>query len=390
MQRPSFEDCPCDVTLVVEGGKEFKAHGILLSEVSPFFDRLLKSDMKEKREGVIRLEQFSESLMKDILDYIYTGNPQVSLTNAEELVAAADFLLIPDLESFVMKSLAQNLTASNCLSTFYLAERSDFEKLLDETERFIHSNFASVTNSERFLNFPIEDVEWWITRHGLFNLTENDIENIVRRWIDHDKPKRKGKFKELFSLVIVTCGGNDTFCYLPQKGQWCKFASSKYDFKDPRQLLSVKGRLYNFSLKLFGSCFLRWSPWSDQWTALPLPSKLIPEMVTVCRDIVYGVTSSSSDQVRFICKYNLESNSWETIPSSDGDVNRGACMVSHDKFLYFLGGMPASSVARKYDTTEIKWEKIANLQQGRYSACGAACRGKIYVAGGKQHGDRYL
>lgn len=115
---------------MVEGGKEFKAHGILLSEASPFFDRLLKSDMKEKREGVIRLEHFSESLMKDILDYIYTGNPQVSLTNAEELVAAADFLLIPDLESLVMKFLAQNLTPSNCLLTFYLAERGESEKLV--------------------------------------------------------------------------------------------------------------------------------------------------------------------------------------------------------------------------------------------------------------------
>ena len=57
---------PYDVTLlVVKDGKEFKAHRHVLSVASHFFEKLLKSDLKEKREGVIRLEvlkKISESM----------------------------------------------------------------------------------------------------------------------------------------------------------------------------------------------------------------------------------------------------------------------------------------------------------------------------------------
>ena len=39
---------PYDVTLIVKDGKEFKAHRQVLSEASPFFEKLLSSDMNEK------------------------------------------------------------------------------------------------------------------------------------------------------------------------------------------------------------------------------------------------------------------------------------------------------------------------------------------------------
>ena len=55
-------DHPCDVTLVVQDGKEFKAHKDVLSEASPFFGNMPNSDMKESKEGIVRLETFSESV----------------------------------------------------------------------------------------------------------------------------------------------------------------------------------------------------------------------------------------------------------------------------------------------------------------------------------------
>ena len=46
----------CDITLVAKEGNEFKAHRNILSAASPFFFKLLNSDMREKEEGVIRFE----------------------------------------------------------------------------------------------------------------------------------------------------------------------------------------------------------------------------------------------------------------------------------------------------------------------------------------------
>ena len=44
------QDSPFDVTLVVADGKEFKAHRRVLSEASPFFEKLFNSGMRESKD----------------------------------------------------------------------------------------------------------------------------------------------------------------------------------------------------------------------------------------------------------------------------------------------------------------------------------------------------
>ena len=60
-------DQRCDVIWVDQNGKELKAHKQVLSEASPFFEKVLNSDMKESREGILRLEMFSESAVRNVL-----------------------------------------------------------------------------------------------------------------------------------------------------------------------------------------------------------------------------------------------------------------------------------------------------------------------------------
>ena len=56
----------CDVTLEVGSGinqARLKAHRNVLSAVSPFFYNALNTEMKEKKEGVIRLKDTNKFLM---------------------------------------------------------------------------------------------------------------------------------------------------------------------------------------------------------------------------------------------------------------------------------------------------------------------------------------
>ena len=246
-------ETPCDVTLVVEGGKEIKAHRIILSKASPFFERLLNTDMMEGREGVIHLQHCSPRLMEAVLEFIYSGRVQILPEDAEEMMIAADFFLLPNLIKIAWQSLI--MTTSNCLSTFFFAEQWHLEELIDKSNKFICANFAAVVNSEEFMNLSVEEVDRWISSDAV-NF------NIVVRWVDYDKDKRGGNLEDLFPLGIVVCGGNQAFCYIPGQAKWYQLTSSKYEFKGPRQLLSCKAKLYNFSLKLFGSGFLCYDPYS--------------------------------------------------------------------------------------------------------------------------------
>ena len=92
------QDHLCDMTLVTKDDKEFKAHRNILSAASPFFCKLLQSDMKENRAGIVRFEEISGAVMEDVLEFIYTGNVEVTQENSEDLIAAANYLLIPGLK----------------------------------------------------------------------------------------------------------------------------------------------------------------------------------------------------------------------------------------------------------------------------------------------------
>ena len=107
------QDCLCDITLVTNDDREFKAHRNVLSAASPFFCRLLQSDMKENREGIIRLEEISGTIMEDVLEFIYTGTVEVTQENAEELIAAGNYLIIPSLKTISGRFLEREMSNSN-------------------------------------------------------------------------------------------------------------------------------------------------------------------------------------------------------------------------------------------------------------------------------------
>ena len=201
---------PSDITLVVKDGKEFRAHRSVLSQASSFFERLLNSDMKENNEGVIRLEMIFESQMADILEFIYTGSVQISTQeNAENLFELADYLLLPNLKALAGKYLEEHITAANCISIYHLAEKYLCQELIASCRKFIHSNFSSVAESDDFLNLSSQEVENWISSDEIAIDAEENVCELVLRWIDRDKRQRRVKFRDLFRHVRLTCISRD-------------------------------------------------------------------------------------------------------------------------------------------------------------------------------------
>ena len=199
---------PCDVVLVVKDEKELQAHRKVLSEASAFFEKLLNSDMKESKEGIVRLE----SVMAATLEFIYTGHVQISTEdNARDLIVMADYLFLPTLKNLVEGILARNLNISNCMSTYYFSERYQCKELLYKTKKFISANFTAMfgANREGVLKMSSKEVEMWISSDELHVSAEEDVFKIILAWIDHDKSKRKEYFAELFRHVRLVYVSRD-------------------------------------------------------------------------------------------------------------------------------------------------------------------------------------
>ena len=443
------QDHLCDMTLATKDGKEFKAHRNVLSAASPFFFKLFQSDMKENREGIVRFEEISGAVMEDVLEFIYTGSVEVTQENSKDLIAVANYLVIPGLKNLPGQFLEQQITKSNCISTFYFAEMYQCNELITNTRKFIHANFASVAEMDEFLNLEAKEVERWISSDEISVAAEADVFKIVLKWIEQDKSERKASFKQLFRHVrlaflsrdflldvvtnelvvensdcykliskainmpgfsseenfpqsqrqgletraIVACGGKYTLCYLPEKDEWKRLADGLSERDEYTQVINYRDQLFAFSSDIKAE---RYDPVFDCWSTLDhleFPTECDDAKVTVVRDEIYSIEIDTSSKQSTIKRLNVERCSWQTVMSSHEGCRGASCVVAAGNHLYVCGGRLENEFvtkAERFDTVENKWEEIANMQQARAYACGVTTEGKIFVAGGREGGLGYV
>ena len=72
----------------------------------------------------MELEEATASVMEDVLKYVYTGNVSVTEESSFNLIATADYLLLPGLTTAGCDFLKKDLTIENCVFNYYFADKS--------------------------------------------------------------------------------------------------------------------------------------------------------------------------------------------------------------------------------------------------------------------------
>ena len=325
----------CDVILEVGSGDDdqarLKAHRIVLCAGSPFFYNALNSDMKEKEEGVIQLEETSKAVMEDVLEFLYTGHVNINERNAYDLFAKADYLLIPNLKVLSGEVILRSLSLSNCVMNYYFAMKYQWEELQKASRDFIHSNFIAVADSEDFLNFNRKQVEEWISSDEIIMKGEEEVFEVVMKWIKSGEGLQLN-FLHLFRHIrfiyvprdyllnvillnpfvrdntdcsnlvldamkmvfsgaedcffsqsprsclkthenaVVACGLQQTLCYIPARNKWYKLANmlSARPFLC-QDIGSCQGKVYFIGGNIGGHPAEHFDPSSNTWTPLVRP-----------------------------------------------------------------------------------------------------------------------
>ena len=438
------QDYLCDITLVSKDNSKFKAHRNVLSAASPYFDKLLQSNMKENREGIVRFEEISGSVLEDVLEFIYIGTVEVTQENAEELIAAGNYLIIPGLKTASGRFLEREMSHINCISTFYLAEKYECDELITNSRLFIHKNIVAVAKLDEFLLLEAKEIERWISSDEITVNEEADVFKIILDWVNHRKSERKTVFEELFghvrlgflsrdcledvvtnelvrensacvklvmdaamkmatfldedhllqsprkgqeTRVIVARGGKYTFCYIPEENLWKRLPDGLRDKNaSSNQMIKFRDQLFFFGRHENTE---RYDPAFNVWSELNLyrdSAKLV-----VLKGEIYAVEVSNFNTKTTIKKYNVKRCTWETLISSCEGCREDACVIAAGSHLYLFGGSIRHrevAKAQRFDTVENKWEEIADMHEGRSDAFGVATENKIFVAGGLRNGTK--
>ena len=439
------QDYLCDITLVTNDDREFKAHRNVLSAASPFFCKLLQSDMKENREGIIRLEEISGSVMEDVLEFIYTGTVEVTQENAEELIAAGNYLIIPGLKTASGRFLEGEMSDKNCISTFYFAEKYDCDELITNSRRFIHKNIVSVAKLDEFLHLEAEKIAKWISSDEITVSEEADVFKIILDWVNHRKSERKTAFEELFghvrlgflsrdcledvvtnellrensacvklvldatvqmatfvdeddflqsprgcldTRVIVARGGKHTFCYIPEEDLWKRLPDGLKDIDAKlTQMIKFRDQLFTFTNNQNSE---RYDPVFNVWSELNLSTN--SAKLAVLKGEIYAVEFDTKNWTTATKRYNLKQYVWETLDSYHRKCRQGACVIAAGSHLYAFGGknlcFSNNGTAERFDTVKNEWERIADMLEERSDAFGVASQEKILVAGGNGSRER--
>ena len=423
----------CNITLVAKEGNEFKAHRNVLSAASPFFSKLLQSEMKEKGEGVIRFEEISKSVLSNVLEFIYTGNVEINEKNDGDLIIAADYLLLESLKIISGRFLEKQMTTFNCISTFHFAEKYRCQELVLRSTKFIQDNFTSVAKSDEFLNLEAEEVEKWISSENILVAAEEDVFRIIVNWVEQNKGERKDKFEQLFRHVrlvmlsrdslfsdvvtnelvtehfsffscasrrrlqteaIVVRRRKKTYCYFPEKDEWKRLADGLSEDRDhTTQIIKLRDQLYSFPRRRYADTE-RYDPAFNSWTTLRLPLPNDTFSLAVVNGQIHAMYRRLRQEVDpgpyfrrrcrivaelVIKRHNVELCTWETLSSSqDSHYQNDSCIVAFGNCLYILGG-GCSNKASRFDTAESKWEEIASMPISESSPCGVATQEKIFV-----------
>ncbi|XP_044015086.1 speckle-type POZ protein-like [Aphidius gifuensis] len=138
-----------DIILEVDG-KEFKAHKMILSLKSPVFSAMFDHEsMKESRDNRVVIKDIDADVVKQMLEYIYTGKTPSKINDCvHDLIGAADKYHIDDLREICENNLMEKLTVDNAVHTLIVADRYDAKELKTKVVEFIKQNVSIIDSAD--------------------------------------------------------------------------------------------------------------------------------------------------------------------------------------------------------------------------------------------------
>ncbi|XP_068725100.1 kelch-like protein 12 [Montipora capricornis] len=277
-----------------------------------------------------------------------------------------------------------------------------FERSKFFEELFRHVRLAFIPND--YLKSNIKTNRLVKCNEGCLRLIKATVKSAGKAnslfWQKAKKPRKS--LETPVMLLFERRRGEHNICYFPRENKWCRTPSVIPSLR--HRAFSSQDKLYmtaetfvggDFKLLCYDSFSNRLTSLSTLCSSLSLSKGVDP----VCHIFVRGGNeifalvgqrrgSTQERHLSCITRYNPESGSWEDVSTFNWDSRTGVCIVSKNNFVYFLGGrfgycwkLSRLNEAHRFDLCANKWERVADMNEGRCHALGAVAHGKVFVIG---------
>ncbi|KAL8599588.1 hypothetical protein ACOMHN_065197 [Nucella lapillus] len=353
-------------TTIMAGSYTFKCHKAILSAISPYFEAMYSSGMKESVTGMVKIEGIDYNVFKDILSYIYTGMDIVKEANAEEVLKGAAVLQMECLQRRCEEFLCRSLSNNNCIARWRLAHWHSCMHLQDRAWAYVMEHFMELSKTEEFLAVEPDELISLLKDDNLQATDEEFITDTAIKWVSYEKESRAKHLPSIFQSMRLSLTRPQFLMDIVRKNDM---------LKDCPEVLRSVDKAKNFQL---------------------LPSRrhdfsselMSPRRSSRFEDILVVLSGGETPKPPYIRSkdvfaYSFNSRQWyhlAPLPHDPG-IEFASCVYDNDIFI--TGGGLLQTCFMRYRAKKNKWTQCrAKLRKGRRRHAMAACGNKIYAIGG--------
>nr|XP_039248508.1 uncharacterized protein LOC120326313 [Styela clava] len=191
------QDIVCDFTMKV-GVKSFMVHRAVLVACSEYFRAMFKHDTKECQENAVCMKDVEAEAVKECIDYMYSGNANIKVDTAGDILHAASLMQLEELRESCFKTIEENVSSENCLDIADILEIYSCDDLQKKVELCIKNNFFDVIKTEKFASKSFDDLISFVSN---FAKCDEFAWKALKSWINYNESERSEYMDELIKLI---------------------------------------------------------------------------------------------------------------------------------------------------------------------------------------------
>lgn len=155
----------CDMTISGDDSESvFHVHKCLIISASDYFLAMFNSGMQECKKDSIQLKGISSQGLKEVIDFIYSGELKLSLYNIQDILRAVSHLQVKHALKLCEEYLIEETTCENCIDMLNLAELFSIYNLKTEVNRYVLRNFEKLIKNDQFKRLSLEQMQQCLKR----------------------------------------------------------------------------------------------------------------------------------------------------------------------------------------------------------------------------------
>nr|VZI24633.1 unnamed protein product [Spirometra erinaceieuropaei] len=171
-----------ELTIEVKHGAIFNAHRIILAARIPSL-RAALSGALGKDNSVLKWPTVPLNLANSLIQYVYTGQLEVTQTNAMAIVMFAKMMKLSDLENWGVQFMANRVNLENLATTWDFARSSNMGSLMETCINLMQEQFMDFVSSDLFVRLPADTVLTLLRNDNLSVDSEETVFEAISSWV---------------------------------------------------------------------------------------------------------------------------------------------------------------------------------------------------------------